>query len=94
MGVQGLTSLLEKNCRAQVVCVRPPQEGSAANPQNVLLVDASAVQYVLLDRLGSSNADWRSTAFAEALYKEICHFYAGIQKCGLHPVLICDGACR
>ena len=97
MGVQGLTGLLEKNIRAQVISHRrkdpnaPPAAGSAS--PNVLLVDASAVQFVLLDRLGPS-CDWKTQAFAEKLYRATCLFYHGIQKCGLRCVLICDGPCR
>ena len=96
MGVQGLTGLLEKNIRAHVISHRtkgPDGEPSAANSANVVLVDASAVQFVLLDRLGPS-CDWQTQAFAEKLYRATCLFYHGIQKCGLRCVLICDGPCR
>ncbi|GAX80426.1 hypothetical protein CEUSTIGMA_g7865.t1 [Chlamydomonas eustigma] len=91
MGVQGLSGLLEKYGRAQVVC---RHTGSRSTSQeNVLLVDAPAVQQVLLDRLGWKHNDWRSPAIHAQLYHETCRFYAGIQRCGLRCVLICDGAC-
>ena len=91
MGVQGLTGLLEKNIRPQVISHR---QGADKNNATVLLVDASAVQFVLLDRL-SPSGDWKSQAsFAEKLYRLTCSFYHGIQKCGLRCVLICDGPCR
>ena len=96
--MQGLTALLEKNSRAHVVCQRAPEANgspaAAAGKENILLIDASAVQYVLLDRLGSRNSDWKSGSFAEKLYRATCHFYHGIQHCGLKCVLICDGPCR
>jgi len=100
MGVHGLTTLLEKHSRPQVVCRRgAPNLDDAATSKakdgsSVLLVDASAVQYVLWDRLGSRGADWRSNASSERLYRATCHFYRGIQRAGLRCVLVCDGPCR
>ncbi len=91
MGVQGLTSLLEKNARAQVVCRKRDPAATATADGEILLVDASAVQFVLFDRL-RSRKDWSSIAFHESLYREVVRFYSGLQQCGLRCVLICDGA--
>ena len=98
MGIHGLTTLLEKHSRPQVVCrhaVTELSDGAAKSDCSVLLVDASAVQSALLDRLGARGAeDRRSNAFSERLYRATCHFYQGIQRTGLRCVLICDGTCR
>jgi len=63
-GVQGLTHLLHTNARVRRVCL--PQDGSADKNCNLILVNASAVYYNIVEKL-EGTVDWRSPLFNEAL---------------------------
>eukprot|EP00200_Dunaliella_tertiolecta_P005867 CAMPEP_0202344926 /NCGR_PEP_ID=MMETSP1126-20121109/4390_1 /ASSEMBLY_ACC=CAM_ASM_000457 /TAXON_ID=3047 /ORGANISM="Dunaliella tertiolecta, Strain CCMP1320" /LENGTH=1494 /DNA_ID=CAMNT_0048936169 /DNA_START=95 /DNA_END=4579 /DNA_ORIENTATION=- len=88
MGVHGLLSLLNSSKAArQRVCL----DGKASAPrEKILLVDASAVQFHILQKL---DLDWRSQDFNKTLYKEASRFYSGLLQVGLQPLLVLDSAC-
>lgn len=92
MGVQTLTSLLQRNTRPQVVCLPHAGPRPKSIEGKTLLVDASAVEYALFLQLGAANVDWRSTAWHQKLYTLVAGFYRGLQATGLHIVLVLDTA--
>lgn len=85
MGAQGLSTHLQRNSRPRVVCI---QSGEAAQPGwrrgRVLLVDASAVQSKILDKLGAAAAADPAT-FHERLYVETCRQAAPDRVCQSDP---------
>lgn len=92
MGVHGLTGLLERNCRP---AVRSLAIGEAKDRKdNVLLVDASHVEFDVLDKLavqaGAGGEEDNYAAESKWLYDEMSRFYKSIQSTGLHCVLIMD----
>ena len=72
--MQGLTGLVQSCCRPTTVCLRPGE--GAGGSRSVLLVDANAVEYTLLHRLGGGSfagIDWRDPAtFHQQLYEDTC----------------------
>ncbi|GLC46094.1 hypothetical protein PLESTB_001033400 [Pleodorina starrii] len=89
MGVQGLLTQLTQSARPKVVSL---QNGEAeARKDNLLLVDASNVNFYLSSKVADS-IDWKSPSFHAVLYREACRFYGGLQRTGLKIVLIADSA--
>ncbi|PNH00969.1 Ankyrin-2 [Tetrabaena socialis] len=85
-----LTSLLEGHSTPRVISLRTGE--AAARQDNLLLVDASAVQYFLVKKLALGPSDWQTSAWHKQLYLSACRYYGGLKRAGLRLVLVLDGA--
>lgn len=90
MGVQGLTSLLQRESRPSVKCIH--RDHPIQGHPKILLVDASTVQYSLVQRVLGTRDAWAETNWHQRLYLAVSSFYQAIISTGLIPVLILDGA--
>ncbi|KAG2448292.1 hypothetical protein HYH02_006876 [Chlamydomonas schloesseri] len=89
MGVNGLTRLLEEGGRPRVVTFAAGQGAG-----QVVVVDASAVEYHLLGRIRDDvHTNWREPGtFHRRLYADVCRYLGGLLRAGLRLVLVLDSA--
>eukprot|EP00976_Prorocentrum_cordatum_P086556 1186553-Prorocentrum_minimum.AAC.3 len=88
MGVQGLKAQLERFYRPEAITLHP---ASKVGHGEILLVDAKAVEYLLIKRL-PMEPDYQSEVWGKGFYEVVAAYFQSIMRTGLEVVCILEGA--